>query len=224
MRVLVVEDYDPIRESVVQGLQEADFAVDSVGDGKEALNLASSFNYDVIVLDLMLPGMSGMEVVKQLRENNNNACVLVLSARDHVDDRVAGLRAGADDYLIKPFAFAELLARVETLVRRRYNSSNPVITIADLVINTASKTAMRGDCAIELTSREYNLLEYLARRTGEVVARADIWEHLYDYPEDSQSNVVDVYVGYLRKKIEMDGKPKLLKTRRGQGYILGDPS
>jgi len=222
MRILVVEDYEPIRESIVQGMREADYAVDETHHGLEAIQLARAYHYDVIILDLMLPGTDGIDVVHQLRKTKNESCILILSARDQVEDRVSGLRAGADDYMIKPFVFEELLARVETLIRRKYSTSSPIIEVGDLVINTSQQTVRRGDQLIELTAREYTLLEYFAHRAGEVVSRNDIWAHVYDFPEDSQSNVVDVYVGYLRKKIEFENKPKLLRTRRGQGYVLGE--
>jgi DNA-binding response OmpR family regulator len=220
MRVLVVEDYPPIREAVVQGLREADFAVDSADSGATAIAQALAIAYDVIVLDLMLPEVDGLDVLRHIRHARNSARVIVVSARDAVADRVTALDAGADDYLIKPFAFEELLARIRTLVRRRYGDSNPMIRVADLTIDTSRQEVHRGKMPIELTAREYTLLEYLARRSGEVVNRNEIWQHVYDFPGDAQSNVVDVYVGYLRKKIELDGFPKLIHTRRGQGYVL----
>ncbi len=170
----------------------------------------------------MIPGLDGISFLQSIRNSENNACVLILSVRDQVEDRVQGLEAGADDYMVKPFAFAELLARVKTLVRRKYDARNPIIQVGDLVIDTARQLVHRGGRTIELTAREYTLLEYLAHRPGEVVSRNDIWEHVYDFPEDSQSNVVDVYVGYLRKKIEICGHPKLIHTRRGMGYVLGE--
>jgi len=222
MRILVVEDYEPIRSSIVQGLQEAGFAVDAAGDGEDGKWLSESNEYDVIVLDLMLPGIGGLELLKGIRKAGRDVCVLVLTARDLVEERVAGLNAGADDYLVKPFAFPELLARIRTLVRRRYGAKSALIEIADLCIDTAKQCVSRGGLDIELTAREYALLEYLAMRVGEVVSRADIWAHVYDFPDDSQSNVVDVYVGYLRKKIEAPERPRLIHTRRGRGYVLGE--
>ena len=222
MRVLVIEDYDPIREAITEGLRDVGFAVDAAAEGQEGLWYAESTDYDVIVLDLMLPKIDGLTILKKVRAAKRNACVLILTARDQLDDRVAGLNAGADDYLIKPFAFEELLARVRTLVRRRYDQQDPVIQVADLVINTAAQTVRRGERLIELTAREYALLEYLAVRAGQLVSRTDIWEHVYDFHSDSQSNVVDVYIGYLRKKIEQPGSPKLIHTRRGKGYLFGE--
>lgn len=220
MRVLVIEDYAPIRESVAQGLREAGFAVDATGDGKEGLWFAESGGYDVIVLDLMLPSMDGLTVLKKLRAARSEAHVIVLTARDTLEDRVAGLNGGADDYLVKPFGFDELLARVRALVRRKYDVKSPLICVGDLEIDTAARRVQRGGCPIELTSREYALLEYLAVRAGELVSRTDIWEHVYDFHASAQSNVVDVYIGYLRRKLEAEGTAPLIHTRRGQGYVL----
>lgn len=222
MRVLVVEDYAPIREAVAKGLREASFAVDAAGDGREGLWYAESNDYDVIILDLMLPEIDGLTILKKLHSSGRRTRVLILTAKDRIEDRVAGLDCGADDYLVKPFAFEELLARVRTLVRRKYEMSNPVIQIADLEIDTSARTVKRGARGIDLTAREYSLLEYMAARAGQVVTRTDIWEHIYDFDSASQSNVVDVYVGYLRKKIETPGSPKLIHTRRGHGYFLGE--
>ncbi|QDU98695.1 response regulator [Lignipirellula cremea] len=224
MRILVVEDYAPLREAVAQGLREAGFAVDAAVDGTEGWWHAEATDYDVIVLDLMLPGIDGLTILKKLRAINRRSCVLILTAKDQLENRVEGLNLGADDYLIKPFAFDELLARVRTLVRRRYDQRDPVLRIGDLEVNTAAQTVRRGSRHIELTAREYALLEYLAVRAGEPVSRTHIWEHVYDFHSDSQSNVVDVYIGYLRRKIESDELPRLIHTKRGQGYMLGDLS
>ncbi len=224
MRILVIEDYAPIRDSVTEGLRDAGYAVDSTGDGREGLWYAESNEYDVIILDLMLPGIDGWSILRTIRRQKRSACVLILTARDQLEDRVQGLDAGADDYLVKPFAFEELLARVRTLVRRRYDQQDPVIRIGDLEIDTARKAVRRGRRDIELTAREYALLEYLATRNGELVTRTDIWEHVYDFHAESRSNVVDVYIGYLRRKIEFPGSPKLIHTRRGQGYWIGELS
>ena len=221
MRILLVEDYPPLQKSLAKGLREADFAVDVTGDGQEGLWFAKSNEYDVIILDIMLPKMDGLSILKQLRVKNKNTSVLLLTAKDTVEDRVKGLDLGADDYLVKPFAFAELLARIRALIRRRYEHKSPVMQIEDLKIDTAAKRVWRDGDEIILTSREYMLLEYLARRAGEVVSRMDIWEHIYEFKSEASSNVVDVYVGYLRKKIDKDAKLPLLRTARGQGYILG---
>jgi DNA-binding response OmpR family regulator len=221
MRALVVEDYAPVRNAVVEGLAENGFAVDSAADGEEGLWLAQSNPYDVVVLDVMLPKLDGLSVLKRLRKTGAAMPVLVLTAKDTLEDRVTGLDLGADDYLVKPFAFAELLARVRALVRRRYETRDPTIRIEDLEIDTVKRSVKRGGQVVVLSSREYALLEYLAVRTGQLVTRTEIWEHVYDFHSDAHSNVVDVYIGYLRKKLEHDGVAKLIHTRRGQGYVLG---
>lgn len=224
MRVLVVEDYLPIQKAVAKSLREAAFAVDTSADGEEALWFASNNDYDVVVLDLMLPGLDGLTVLQRLRAGGRSSHVLVLTARDTVQDRVRGLDAGADDYLVKPFAMDELLARVRALARRAYCAKNPTLAVGDLLIDTSRREVSRGGDRIGLTAREYALLEYLAMRAGQVVPRADIWEHLYEFHADADSNVVDVYIGYLRKKIERPGQPALIQTVRGVGYSLRGPS
>ncbi|MHC4742338.1 MAG: response regulator [Planctomycetota bacterium] len=221
MRLLVIEDYPPLQQSLTKGLREAGFAVDSTGDGKEGLWYATGSEYDVIILDLMLPGMGGLEVLKKIRAKGCKAHVLILTAKDTVEDRVAGLDLGADDYLIKPFAFEELLARIRALLRRGYRQKSPIIKITDLKIDLAAQKVKRGKRDIDLTPREYALLEYLAVRTGQTVSRTDIWEHIYEFNSSASSNVVDVYIGYLRKKIEQPDKPALIHTIRGRGYLLG---
>jgi DNA-binding response OmpR family regulator len=222
MRVLVVEDYAPLARSVTQGLREAGYAVDLAADGEEGLWYAEDNAYDAIILDLMLPKLDGLSVLRRLREKEIPASVLILTARDRVADRVAGLDAGADDYLVKPFAFDELLARVRALIRRRYKVQDGLIKVADLEVDTIGRTVRRSGRGISLSGREYALLEYLALRRGQVVTRAEIWEHVYDFAADPSSNVVDVYIGYLRKKLDHDFTPKLIHTRRGQGYLLGE--
>jgi DNA-binding response OmpR family regulator len=221
MKVLVVEDYQLLRESVAQGLREAGFTVDATGDGEEGLWYARSADYDVIVLDIMLPGVDGLTILRRLREKSNDVHVLLLTAKDTTEDRVRGLNSGADDYLVKPFAFAELLARVRALVRRKYDAKSPTIKIEDLELDTAQRIARRGGEVIELSAREYSLLEFLAVRAGQVVTRSDVWEHVYESDSTAESNVVDVFIGHLRRKIERDGLPKLIHTRRGHGYVLG---
>lgn len=221
MRVLVVEDYAPVRKAVAQGLSEASFAVDAAADGREGLWYARNNSYDVIILDLMLPLLDGLSLLRQIRSGGTDSGILILSARDAVEQRVAGLNAGADDYLIKPFALEELLARVHVLLRRRYDRPRPEIVVGDLEINTATKSVRRGGEAVELTSREYSLLAYLALRANQTVSRTEIWENLYEFESNAHSNVVDVYIGYLRRKIEFPGRPRLLHTRRGFGYLLG---
>lgn len=224
MRLLIVEDYTPLRESLCKGLTEAGFAVDSTGDGEEGLWYARSNPYDVIVLDIMLPGIDGLNILETLRAEGKEAHVLLLTAKDTVEDRVIGLDTGADDYLVKPFAFEELLARVRALVRREYHQKRPCIEIGDLHLYLDSQRVMLGENDMDLTPREYALLEYLALRSGQVVSRTDIWEHVYEFNACATSNVVDVYIGYLRKKIDQPGNAPLIKTVRGRGYVLGDDS
>ncbi|HEX40733.1 MAG TPA: response regulator transcription factor [Phycisphaerales bacterium] len=221
MRVLLVEDYRPLRQSLSQGLREAGFALDVTGDGTEGLWYAEGNPYDAIVLDLMLPGVDGLEILRRIRGKGIQSPVLILTAKDTVADRVTGLDAGADDYLVKPFAFEELLARIRALVRRRYDEKRPGIEVGDLRIDPAARRVHRGDTEIELTRREYALLEYLAMRAGQVVPREDIWEHIYEFNSVTTSNVVDVYIGYLRRKIEGPGLTPLIHTIRGQGYMVG---
>jgi DNA-binding response OmpR family regulator len=220
MRLLLVEDYPPLQKSVAKGLREAGFAVDVSGDGQEALWHAQSNQYDVIVLDLMLPGLDGLSVLRRLRAEGRQSHVLIVTAKDAVADRVAGLNAGADDYLVKPFEFEELLARVQALVRRSYQHKNPAFSVGPLRIDTAAQRVQRGDEEIRLTAREYALMEYLALRAGEVVTRTDIWEHVYDFRSNATSNVVDVYIGHLRRKIDREGESPLIETVRGRGYLL----
>jgi DNA-binding response OmpR family regulator len=224
MRLLVIEDYKPLLESLEQGLREAGFAVDVTADGQEGLWYALGNEYDVIVLDLMLPGLDGLSILKRLRAEKKESHVLILTAKDTLEDRIKGLNLGADDYLVKPFAFAELLARVRALVRRCYQQKNTDIVVEDLRVDLNTQQAFRADHAVQLTPREYALLEYLALRRGDVISRQDIWEHLYEFNASASSNVVDVYVGYLRKKLDIEGRPNLIHTVRGRGYRLGMPS
>jgi DNA-binding response OmpR family regulator len=219
--VLLVEDYVPIQKSVARGLREAGFAVDVTGNGEEGLWYALVNDYDVLILDLMLPGVDGLTILQRLRSDGRTGHVLILTAKDTVSDRVRGLDLGADDYLVKPFAFEELLARVRALARRAYRAKNPCLQIEDLKIETTTQQVWRGEEQLSLTPREYVLLEYLAMRAGEVVSRTDIWDHVYEFNSEADSNVVDVYISYLRKKIERPGKPTLIHTLRGRGYSLG---
>lgn len=224
MRVLVVEDYAPLREAIAKGLVAAGFQVDAVADGEQGYIAAMGQTYAVIVLDIMLPGVDGLTVLRRLREAHRNVHVLLLTAKDAVEDRVAGLDCGADDYLVKPFIFTELVARVRALVRRSFQAKDPVVRVADLSVDTAGKRALRAGCVVPLTPREYALLEYLALRAGNVVSRAEIREQLYDFAADATSNVIDVYVTYVRRKLEAGGAPRLLHTRRGMGYVLAAES
>jgi len=222
MRLLVIEDNKMLARSLGQGFQEEGFAVDVAADGEEGLWHAESNSYDVIVLDLTLPKLDGLELLRQVRKRGVASHVICLTARGATEDKVHALNLGADDYLAKPFAFEELLARVRSLCRRAYQRKDPVIRVADLEINTASRTVRRGGRVIQLSAREYALLEFLAFHAGEVVTRTMIWDHLYDFADETASNVVDVYVCLLRKKIDGGSRRPLIQTRRGEGYMLED--
>jgi DNA-binding response OmpR family regulator len=220
MRLLVIEDSQRLRESLVTGLRHAGYAVDACADGSQGLWSAASNPYDVIVLDLMLPAMDGLSVLRAIRTRQINSHVLILTAKDELQDKVAGLRSGADDYLVKPFAFDELLARIEALLRRQHGAKNPVIEIGSIRIDTRGRSVTRGDERIELTARQYTVLEYLALRRGQTVSRTDIEAHAYDERVEPMSNVVDTVVYALRKKLDRPGGPSLVRTRRGMGYEL----
>lgn len=223
MRLLLVEDSRRLQRSIATGLRRAGFAVDVAGDGEEGLALAEAGTYDVVVLDLMLPRLDGLSVLRQLRAGGRDTHVLILTARDRVEDRVTGLRAGADDFLVKPFAFEELLARVQALVRRRHGRKNPLIRVGALEIDTAARTVRRAGEPLPLTAREYAILEYLAARGGQVVTRGEIEDHVYDGRAEISSNAVDSAICALRRRIDMPGQPSLIETRRGQGYVLQEP-
>jgi DNA-binding response OmpR family regulator len=220
MRVLIIEDYAPIRQAICEGLSEAGFELEVASDGAEGLSLALATPFDVIILDLMLPKIDGFTILQRLRDQNVKAFIMILTAKGNVDERIRGLDLGADDYLTKPFVFAELLSRIRAMIRRKYGAPNPIIRIADVEIDTIRRIVRRNGHLIELTAKEYALLEYLALRSGEVVTRDDVWDHVYDFRGEAQSNVIDVYIGYLRRKLAQPGCPKLIHTRRGQGYVL----
>jgi DNA-binding response OmpR family regulator len=222
MRLLVAEDHPSLARSLADGLREQGYAVDLTFDGEEARHLASVNPYDAVVLDIMLPRLDGWQVLKAIRRQKPTMPVLCLTARDSVEDRVKGLDLGADDYLPKPFSWDEFLARVRSVIRRGHGQASSLLTIADMEIDLAKKSVVRNGTVITLSAREFALLEYLAHRQGEVVSRSDIWEHLYDQHDESISNVVDVYIGYLRGKIDKGFEKKLIHTRRGQGYVLGE--
>ena len=223
MRVLLVEDSQRLQTYVGKGLRLAGWAVDTASDGEEGFWLATENDYDVIVLDLMLPKLDGIAVLQRLRAAGSDTHILILTAKDTVSDRVHGFQQGADDYLIKPFAFEELLARVQALGRRKYHDKSGRVNIGGLAIDTASRTVSRDGVAIDLTAREYALLELLALRHGEVVTRTEIERCIYDERAEPMSNVVDSAVCLLRKKIDRAGSPSLIQTRRGMGYILREP-
>jgi heavy metal response regulator len=221
MRILVVEDEQAISAFIVQGLAEVGYAVDLAADAAECLHWAAIAEYDVIVLDVMLPDQDGLTVCAELRRRGLRAPVLMVTARDAVDDRVAGLDSGADDYLIKPFAFAELLARIRALLRREPAFKGTVLQVADLEMDTARRTVRRGDRPITLTSKEYSLLEYLMRHPHRILTRSAIAEHVWNYDFDNLTNLIDVYIFALRRKLDDTHELKLLHTVRGVGYRLG---
>jgi two-component system OmpR family response regulator len=223
---LVVEDEEDLAYALAEGIRRDGYAVDVALTGRDAMEKLEVSPYDIVCLDLNLPDVDGREVCRRLHaghrqiDGTDQPRVLMLTARDSLEDRVAGLDDGADDYLVKPFAFEELLARVRALARRAYSAKNPLLTVDDLRLETSTRRVWRGDDEIVLTSREYALLEYLAMRAGEAVSRSDIWEHVYEFNSEADSNVVDVYIGYLRKKVERTDRPALIHTIRGVGYSL----
>ncbi|WP_420645881.1 response regulator [Candidatus Leptofilum sp.] len=220
MRLLVVEDEPTIANFVRQGLSEAGYAVDVARDGREGLDYALAAEYDVLILDIMLPKLDGIQLLRRLRRNGHKTPALMLTARDTVDHRVEGLDAGADDYLVKPFAFPELLARVRALLRRPPLQTGTVLQIGNLRMDTARHIVEKNGRLIDLSPREYAVLEYLLRHPNQVLSRTQIGEHVWNFDFYNESNVVDVYIGYLRRKIDESGEPSLIHTVRGVGYCL----
>jgi DNA-binding response OmpR family regulator len=223
MRILLVEDDQRVASFIRKGLEEEQFQVEVAGDGEKALLSALTGGFDLLVLDLMLPKRDGMSVLSELRHRRVDVPVLILTAKDSVEDRVTGLNAGCDDYLPKPFAFAELLARVRALLRRRGGEKSAVLQVADLVLDPITHRVTRAGRLIELTSREYALLQYFLQHPDQVLTRTMIAEQVWGYDFDNFSNVVDVYVSYLRNKIDRGAEPKLIQTVRGAGYVLKAP-
>lgn len=223
VRLLVIEDDPTVAAYIRKGLDELGYTVDVTGDGKQGLFLATTETYDLLIVDRMLPGLDGLSLVRTLRACDKTVPVLFLSALGEVDDRVQGLEAGGDDYLTKPFAFSELKARVDALLRRKQSSDSPVTELAvnDLTMDRLARTVRRGDEHIELQPREFRLLEYLMRNAGQVVTRTMLLEHVWDYHFDPQTNVIDVHISRLRSKIDKGFDTPLLETVRGAGYRLG---
>ena len=223
MRILVAEDERDLNEILCKKLRSEDYCVDGCFDGEEALDYLASVDYDAVILDIMMPKRSGLEVVEQLRRQGNQTPVLFLTARDSIDDRVTGLDAGADDYLVKPFAFDELLARLRVMTRKRGGERSNLFTIDDLTLDTRSKRVERGGAELKLSAKEYALLEYLIRNKGVVLSRIQIEENIWGFDYEGSSNIVDVYIRYLRRKIDKDHPVKLIHTIRGSGYVLKLP-
>ncbi len=220
MRILVVEDEKKVAGFIKKGLEEEGYAVDVAHDGEEGLYMALDQVHDLIILDIQLPKMDGVQVLSTFRKKKGTTPVLLLTVRANIEDKVLGLDSGADDYLTKPFAFQELVARIRALLRRRSESGPAVLKVSDLTLDPARRQVMRGGQRIELSPKEFALLDYFMRNPGRVLTRTMITEHVWDYDFDTDTNVIDVYVNYLRKKIDSAGDPKLIHTVRGVGYVL----
>lgn len=220
MKILVVEDEKDLNNIITKHLKKNNFSVDSVFNGEEALEYLDYGTYDLIILDIMLPKVNGYEVIKKLRESKNETAVLMLTARDSIEDKIKGLDLGADDYLIKPFDFGELLARIRALVRRKYGNTSNTMEIDDLCIDIAKKTVVRAGKNIELTGKEYEVLEYLIQNKGHVLSRDKIRDSVWDYAYEGESNIIDVLIKNIRKKIDIGNSKPLIHTKRGLGYVL----
>ncbi|WP_314293169.1 response regulator transcription factor [Leptotrichia massiliensis] len=220
MRLLVVEDEKKLNELITKKLKKEYYGVDSCFDGEEAVRYVEGTEYDAIILDIMLPKLDGFEVIKRIRAKKNKVPILLLTARDNIDDKVKGLDYGADDYLVKPFIFEELMARIRVLLRRNSGNADNIITIANLKVDLDAKTVFRDDLLIKLSGREYSILEYLIRNKGKILSRERIEDHIWNYDYEGGTNVIDVYIRYLRKKIDDSYTPKLIHTVRGLGYVL----
>ena len=220
MRILVVEDNTHLNDLVVKKLKSENYSVDSCLRGDDAMDYIACAAYDALILDIMLPGLSGLDILRALRAKDDKTPVLLLTARDSLSDKVSGLDAGADDYLIKPFAFDELLARIRALIRRKTNAASDVFTAADLTVDCATRKVTRGNREIELSSREFAIIEYLIRNKSVVLSRNTIGNHIWNYDYEGESNIIDVYIRNLRRKIDDMEKTKLIHTVRGAGYVL----
>ncbi|BBM58038.1 winged helix family two component transcriptional regulator [Leptotrichia trevisanii] len=220
MRLLVVEDEKKLNDLITKKLEKEYYGVDSCFDGEEAVRYVEGTEYDAIILDIMLPKLDGFEVIKRIRAKKNKVPILLLTARDNIDDKVKGLDYGADDYLVKPFIFEELMARIRVLLRRNSGNADNVVTIANLKVDLDAKTVFRDDLLIKLSGREYSILEYLIRNKGKILSRERIEDHIWNYDYEGGTNVIDVYIRYLRKKIDDSYTPKLIHTIRGLGYVL----
>ena len=220
MRILVVEDEKKVAGFIKQGLEEEGYAIDVAFDGREGVLMALDGVHDLIILDINLPKLDGLAVLQKFRQNHGTTPVLLLTVRAAIEDKVLGLDTGADDYLTKPFSFQELLARIRALLRRRVDAAPPLLQVADLTLDPARRIVSRGTERIDLSTKEFALLDYFMRNPGRVLTRTMIAEHVWDYDFDPMSNIIDVYVNYLRKKIDTGREPKLIHTVRGAGYVL----
>lgn len=220
MRILVVEDEPKLNELIVKKLKSQGYSVDASLNGRDALDYFSCAEYDAVVLDIMLPGISGLDILRTIRGKGDDTPVLLLTAKDSIEDRVKGLDRGADDYLVKPFSFDELMARIRVLIRRKNSNVSNVLSIADLTVDCSARTVKRGEVSIDLSAKEFAILEYLIHNQGIVLSRDKISRHIWNYDYEGGSNVVDVYIRYLRRKIDENFEPKLIHTVRGAGYVL----
>jgi DNA-binding response OmpR family regulator len=222
LRLLVIEDEPSLLSIITKRLKEEGYGVDSARDGREGENYISSAEYDCIILDIMIPFQDGLTLLRKIRAKNISAPVLLLTAKDSINDRVTGLDSGADDYLVKPFSFDELLARVRAMLRRHKDKKNTILSVGDLEMDTITREVQRGGKAIELTSKEYSILEYFLRNKNRVLTKSQIAEHVWNYDFEYNSNIVEVYVRYLRRKMDEEFKNKLIHTIRGGGYVIKD--
>ncbi len=220
IKILVVEDEQSLLKIIAKRLKESGYAVDTADNGEDALLFVQTSQYDIIVLDILLPKINGLEVLKGIRKHKISTPVLLLTALDSIDDKVQGLDSGADDYLAKPFSFEELLARIRVLLRRQSDNKTNILTIADIALDTAKRSVMCGDVQLDLTAKEFAVLEYMMRNKGNILTRSQIIEHVWEYESDFESNVVDVYIRYIRRKLEKFSDKKIIHTIRGIGYVL----
>ena len=222
MKILLAEDEIDLNNVITRYLKKNGYSVDSVLDGEEALDYLEYGEYDLVILDIMMPKVNGFEVIKKLRDKGNHTSVLMLTAKDSADDKVKGLDLGADDYIVKPFDFNELLARIRAVVRRKYGNSSNKLMIGNLVLNTSEKSVTRGGKQIELTGKEYEVLEYLMQSKNRILSRDQIKEHVWDFDYEGDSNIIDVLIKNIRKKIDVEGGKRIIYTKRGLGYVIKD--
>ncbi|MDO4639971.1 MAG: response regulator transcription factor [Leptotrichia hongkongensis] len=220
MKILLAEDEVDLNNVVTRYLKKNGYSVDSVLDGEEALNYLEYSEYDLVILDIMMPKVDGFEVIKKLRDKGNHTSVLMLTARDSADDKVKGLDLGADDYIVKPFDFNELLARIRAVVRRKYGNSSNKLVIGDLILDTSEKSVTRAGKQIELTGKEYEVLEYLMQSKNRILSRDQIKEHVWDFDYEGDSNIIDVLIKNIRKKIDIEDGKQIIYTKRGLGYVI----